>query len=427
VGLGAGIVALVAVAGSLTVALSGSGAGAGSPDEAVEQFAAAVSDEDVVGAITMLPPSEVGSAHELYEPLVQLLVKNGELAGDNPLAGVDIEITDLDLETQSLADGVGKVYLRGGKVTVDVDADSVDAAQRDGVESTHEEFDLADAQDAIDQANDELGSVSDEFGFGANGHISGPFLMTIEEGGRWYVSPSYTLAEYAREALGLPDAQFGAWKDQVGPAASSPSDVVESFATAASSITPDMLADAIETGQPLTSLEVRGALAPGEFAALFDYSPSFQSWAEEMMGSDFSADTAEARKQVADALRDVQFDVDVDVDTKEERIADGRVRVVFDRATIVMHGSGTIEDETFDFDVTAEIHDGVCADINASGTANGETESFDESSCADDVLPGTDFDGFFVVTVERDGGWWFSPTETLVEYGRLAIESELAK
>ena len=30
-------------------------------------------------------------------------------------------------------------------------------------------------------------------------------------------------------------------------------------------------------------------------------------------------------------------------------------------------------------------------------------------------------------TVERDGAWYFSPTETLVEYGRLALDLALAQ
>ena len=112
-----------------------------------------------------------------------------------------------------------------------------------------------------------------------HGQISGTFLMTVEEGGRWYVSPSYTLAEYGREAFGLPEPEFGAWRDQVGPGASSPSEVLESFAAAASALDSDLLADAIESGggNPIPELEVKGALAPGEFAALFDYAPSFQT------------------------------------------------------------------------------------------------------------------------------------------------------
>jgi hypothetical protein len=431
IGLGAGVVALVAVAGSLTVALSGSGAGADSPEEAVQDFAAAVSDEDVVGAITMMPPSEVGSAHELYEPLIELLVKNGELSpAGQPLAGVDIEITGLELESERIADGVGKVYLRGGLVTVDVTADQVDPVLRENgtVEDTHEEFDLADAQQAIDEANGELSGLGEELGGGLGaGSLSGPFLMAIEEDGRWYVSPSYTLAEYAREALGLPAPEFGAWRDQVGPGAGSPSEVVESFAASMSSIDSAALAESIESGQPLTDLEVKGALAPGEFAALFDYLPSFEQWAEDMAGEDFGAGSDEAMQELADALRDVEFDVNVDVDTVERGIADDRVKVVFEHATIEIHAAGEFEGEAFALDLVTEVRDGLCADVSVSGTFDGESDSFEDSSCASDVFPGTDFDGVFLVTVERDGGWYFSPTETLVEYARLAIDSELAK
>jgi hypothetical protein len=430
IGLAAGVVALVGVVASLTVALSGSGAGAGSPEEAVEQFAAAVSDEDIVGAITMMPPSEVGSAHELYDPLIQLLVKNGELsAAGEPLAGVDIEITDLELENVDLAEGIGKVYLRGGTVTVDVTASDVDPVLRENgmVEDTHEEFDIADAQQAIDEANSELGSFAEGFGAMATGSISGPFLMTVEEGGRWYVSPTYSLAEYAREALGLPEPEFGSWRDQVAPGAGSPGAVVDSFAAAMSSVDSAALIESLESGEPMTNLEVKGALAPGEFAALFDYAPAFESWAEDMMGMGFSGAADAMTQELADMLRDVEFDVTVAVDTSERAIADDRVKVVFDRATLELHVQGVIEDEPVKVDMVAELFDGLCYEISADALVDGVSESFQESGCGDQAFPGTDFDGVFLVTVQRDGGWYFSPTETLVEYARVAIESELAK
>ncbi len=166
--------------------------------------------------------------------------------------------------------------------------------------------------------------------------------------------------------------------------------------------------------------------APGEFAALFDYSPSFQKWIEEQAGTDPSLDQEEALREVTEALRAVDFDVTVDVETREVRIDDDRVKVVVDNALIEVHASGDFEGDTFQADLVINVRDGLCADASGTASINGEVESFDESGCAGDILPGADFDGVFLVTVERDGGWYFSPTETLVEYARLVIDSELA-
>jgi hypothetical protein len=423
-----GVVALAGVVASLAVALSGSGAGAESPEDAVRQFAAAVSDEDVVGALTMLPPSEVGSVHELYEPLVKLLVKTGELGPDGePLAGVDIEITDLELETLDLAGGIGKVYVRGGKVTVDVTAAEADPVLREQgmIEDSHEEFDFAtDGQQVIDDANGTLGSGFGEItgGFAATGELSGIFLMTVEEGGRWYVSPTYSLAEYAREALGLPEPQFGAWRDDVGPGAGSPSEVVESFASALSGVDAEALRQAIESGNPL-ELDMKGELAPGEFAALFDYAPSFEQWTEDLFGAGFSG----GANELADILEDIEFDMTVDVDVEEQPVADDRVKVVVRDATFELHAAGVIDGESGTVDLRADIRDGLCLDVTGQAVVDGEVESLDESTCAYDLLPGGDFDGFFLVTVERGGSWYFSAVETLVEYARVAIDSELAR
>ena len=426
-----GLLALVGVVGSLTVALSGSGAGSGDPDGAVEAFADAVSDEDVVAAVLTMTPTEVGSAHELYDPLIELLVRNGELAG-SPLAGVDIEIEGLELETVSLHEDVAKVYLRGGTITLDVAADEIDPVLQERsplLEDLHQVVDIADLQTQIDEANEELGSFADEMTDGATttGEISGPFLMTVRHEDRWYVSPTYSIAEYAREALGVPMPEFGAWKDEVGPGADSPSAVLQSFVGAMSALDSETFAAAIESGETLPQLEVEGALAPGEFAAFFDYAPVFEQWFTETMGGlGFDEDADAAREEFAALLRDVEFDITATADATERRIDDDRVMVVLDAATFEVQGSGEFEGDPVDADVRIEITDGLCGSIEGEVRSGSSTESIDEQGCAEDVLPGVDFDGFFIVTVERDGQWYYSPTETLVQYLRLFIDSELA-
>jgi hypothetical protein len=427
-----GLLALVGVVGSLTVALSGSGAGSGDPHGAVEAFADAVSDEDVVAAVLTMTPTEVGSAHELYDPLIELLVRNGELAG-SPLAGVNIEIEGLELETVTLHEDVAKVYLRGGTITLDVVAAEIDPVLRERSplgEDLHEEIDIAELQTVIDDANAELGSFAAEMTNGATttGEISGPFLMTVRHEDRWYVSPTYSIAEYAREALGVPMPEFGAWKDEVGPGADSPSAVLESFVGALSALDSEMLASAIESGETLPELEVEGALAPGEFAAFFDYAPVFEQWLTESMGGMGFDDqsSAEANAEIAALLREVEFDITATTDAAERRIDGDRVMVVLDAATFELQGAGEFDGEPVDLDLRIEVTDGLCGAVVGTVRSGASIESVDESGCAEDVLPGVDFDGFFIVTVERDGQWYFSPTETLVQYLRLVIDSELA-
>jgi hypothetical protein len=426
--LGVGVVALFGVVASLVVAMSGSGAGAGSPEDAVRQFAGAVSDEDIVSAITMMPPSEVGSVHELYEPVIELLVRNDALDEDgNPLQGVDIEIADLQLETEDLADGITKVRITGGRVTLDIVAAELDEQIRQGspyMEDVHEELDLADLDSLVAEANAELESLGADSGV-EPGALSGVFLMTVREGDRWYVSPTYTLAEVAREALGLPAPEFGSWRDQVGPGAESPTEVVESYVGALSSLDSESLVDAIESGEPIPSLDIKGALAPGEFAAFFDYMPTFEAWVEETVGAEAFDDQQAAEAELADLLRDLSFDISADVEAEDRTIGDGRAKVVIRSARFELHATGRVDGEAVRVDAMVEVYDGTCADVSAEALVDGIVEPFEASECMDE-LPGTDFDGVFIVAIERDGGWYFSPTETLVEYARLAIDAALA-
>lgn len=85
------------------------------------------------------------------------------------------------------------------------------------------------------------------------------------------------------------------------------------------------------------------------------------------------------------------------------------------------------EDMDVDGTLNAEIYDGVCARGSSTEVdyrERNQTNRFD--ACAS-PFPHTAFDGFFIVTVKKDGRWYASITETLVEYARLALEDELAK
>ena len=90
-------VVVVAVVLSLRSASEGSVIGAASSEEAVNGLAVALAAEDVVGAAAMLPPSEVGHAIDLYKRVIELAQKEGALAGGNPLAGIDLQVADLDI------------------------------------------------------------------------------------------------------------------------------------------------------------------------------------------------------------------------------------------------------------------------------------------------------------------------------------------
>lgn len=187
----AGVAALVLVGAFAVSAVVGSG-GAGSAEAAVRQLADAVSHEDPLTAADVLAPSEVRSLHGTIDNAtkkaqdLQLVQNSGA-----PLAGVDFNVDNLHLSTQSLGDGYAKVTIDSGTFSA----------------STHKQQFSALMQKVLRDSQDNS-STSDLAKLAADQNLP-TFLMVIRQDGRWYVSAAYTVLEYIREANELPAADFG--------------------------------------------------------------------------------------------------------------------------------------------------------------------------------------------------------------------------
>ncbi|MCX6522037.1 MAG: hypothetical protein NTZ21_15365 [Actinobacteria bacterium] len=238
-GIGATIAALAGAIGFTTVALSGAGtAGAASPEDAVRDFVAATADEDILGMIDVLDPTEVPAARQATErgradAVEADLVSEGfSLDG---LEGLDVAFADLDLVTEPLDDGLAVVTFAGGSASWTFDPAAFPLG--------------ADLREAL---ADELAVTTDAASFA---ELDEPLqLATVERDGRWYVSVSYTVAEYARRASGL--------------------ELPSTPLTAVGADSPEAAAD--EFYSNLVSLDLAGVLAsaaPGEGDAVLRYAP----------------------------------------------------------------------------------------------------------------------------------------------------------
>jgi hypothetical protein len=238
-GIGATIAALAGAIGFTTVALSGAGtAGAASPEDAVRDFVAATADEDILGMIDALDPAEVPAARRATErgradAVEADLVSEGfSLDG---LDGLDVAFADLDLVTESLDDGLAVVTIAGGSASWTFDPAAFPLG--------------ADLREAL---AGELAVTTDAASFA---ELDEPLqLATVERDGRWYVSVSYTVAEYARRASGL--------------------ELPATPLTAVGADSPEAAAD--EYYSNLLSLDLAGVFAssaPGEGDALLRYAP----------------------------------------------------------------------------------------------------------------------------------------------------------
>ncbi len=189
----AGVAALLVV-GTLAVSavFGNSGSGSSSAQGAVRRLADALSHEDPLAAADVLAPQEVRSLHGTVESAER---KAAELqlvqAAGAPLAGVDFNVDNLQLSTESLADGYTKVVVDRGSFTASTRRTQFSPLMQKVLRASGDNSSHADL--------DKLASKLD----------MPTFVVAVRDGGKWYVSAAYTVLEYIREYNRLPAADFG--------------------------------------------------------------------------------------------------------------------------------------------------------------------------------------------------------------------------
>jgi hypothetical protein len=177
--------AVFVVSAGAFVALRGSAAGDSSPTEAVARLFAAANDTDVVGAIDALAPSERDLVQGSVPDAVLQLQRVGLLrvAPIHPVEGLSITTESLRYRTTALSPTLVAVDVEAGRLTMKSDRDRVLLT------------DLAREILANDFSLDvQTGSATRDF-------AQHPLrLVTVNEGGQWYVSAAYSLAENLRAA-----------------------------------------------------------------------------------------------------------------------------------------------------------------------------------------------------------------------------------
>ena len=216
---------------ALVDALSGGGVGDDNPEDVVEAMAAAASREDTIGMLALLPPSDVGTLTELYPSITRWAVREGHFDNEDWLAGVDLEISGLETEATYLHPDVAIVELRAGTLSVTVDPDIADSSHVDrfGREysRTLDEL-LAELQETVHEGSASIA----EYWLGDLFELHEPdgiYVMTVRREGRWYLSPFYSVAEFARHIADLPQADFEASRADAKPGAESASAVIGNF------------------------------------------------------------------------------------------------------------------------------------------------------------------------------------------------------
>jgi hypothetical protein len=198
--------------GTAAAILLGNGTprGAATPEEAVAKFVDAVSAKRLTAAAGMVAPSDV----DLFTGVAGAAVANGTAASASPEQTkaltdlwdcVSLDVTGLRFNSVPLAEGVQRIEFVAGAVTVDADPAQLASAFRRAAEASpalERQGIGPGAAEELDQTIDRIGaalpySITADDAAQAAGFT--PAVVAVAEGGKWYVSPSMTLAEIAFE------------------------------------------------------------------------------------------------------------------------------------------------------------------------------------------------------------------------------------
>lgn len=394
-----------------------------SPEAAVHEFVEALNSEDVIAAVSILAPSEVGSFGDLYPRIVELAVVEGALESEDWLTGVDFELVDLETSVVELHPGVALVELRRGTLSMAIDPEAADPVFADSgdLESSITIQRMRDEmQDGIDNAAEDVTGLP--FSIRAP---DGIFLMTINRGDGWFVSPFYTAAEYGRQILDLPPADFTASRENSAPGAQTPTGVISDLVSMANDYQLEDHFEVLFTSDPGGIYEPLNVfLPPDELGVLLDYGPSFTAWMEQI-GEELEF-TAEAAEEFSEEIResfDVRGEVSVSVEIREEPRDDGDVVLYLESGSIRM--DAVIVDltvgETMEVELDASWN-GMCG--QGSLIINDESLGSVDDCVPDDALP-EGFNEVFVVVTEVDGDWYISYVETILAYAEIFISDQL--
>jgi hypothetical protein len=182
-GIGATVAVLAGAFGLTTMSFQGAdGGGAATPEDAVRALVDALSSEDVLGALDVLEPTEGQALRGAIESIASESQRIGLLSDSldlNRLGGLDLAFDEVTFSTEYIETGLAAVTL----------ADGTFAATFEPVT-----FPLGGAlRGALDASAGRIGTDL------ATTEPS-VFAAVVERDGRWYVSPSFTAAEYARRA-----------------------------------------------------------------------------------------------------------------------------------------------------------------------------------------------------------------------------------
>ncbi len=255
------------------------------------------------------------------------------------------------------------------------------------------------------------------------------FVMTVKHDGKWFVSASYTAAEYGRQILGLPPADFSASRDNAASGATTPSGVIDDLVDMVNSRSIEEHWEAILSGDPDGVFEPLNVFSPpDELGALLDYAPAYNALVDQMeewLADDGLGLGVEATTEMLENI-ELEGDVSLSVTTREVPIDDEKSTVYLESGSISTHFllSDQASDESFLFQFEAT-WEGLCA-RGFAGLDDGFSSGFaDFNECLPQGALPDGLDEAFVIVTETNGYWYISYVETILAYAEIFVAEAL--
>lgn len=229
------VVALLAVAsgGFIAVRLF-SGGGAESPEAAVETVVAAINEQDVVLAASVINPDELPMITDLAARISDARERLG-VGSSGTVEGTNVSLKNVGIDADELTDDVTRLTIDSADLTGSLDSnpESTSAVVRDIVTA----FDP-------DYYDDERSEDARE----ARGELSDFSLIAVRNGGGWYLSPAMSALDTALLYSAEAGQYEGDFDEAIEPGffdsgSASPEEAVEDMADALVDGDPEKVAE----------------------------------------------------------------------------------------------------------------------------------------------------------------------------------------
>lgn len=362
-----GALAIAGVAWALVDARRGPSGPARSPEAAVDLLLAALEEEDPLALVAALAPDEVPALADLIADLEEQAAAEGAVRSAEPLAGLSVEVDDLQYDTELLDADVARVAITDGAATVAVDAsDLTDTGQAavTGLAVSDEGLEISAQDFRGRRALVDLGGL--------------PEIITVRVDGGWYVSLLATVANGVARVHDLPGPDLDRSPVEVEPQ-DDPQAAVEALLERAGAVS-------IDAAAASTARAERTVL--GWFHAAIEEEVARQQEEGKLIGTELVVD---------ELLTEVR---EVDPET---------------RRVLLRRGSGSlrwVDAEGTDW-WARWTFDGSCLTIEDGGTYCLQSDTYLGRSLRPEQAT--------VVVVAEGDGWVVSPARTAIDIARSIV------